>query len=158
MTRGRGLIAALNRALGVLMLVGVALNFVGVFSRYALGSAIFWTEEVLVLITIWGVFVGSVVIAWHGEHLSMDLFSARLQGWPKLLLKAAIAATTVLVSAFVAWQSWQIVSLFAATDAVSAGARIPKIIPHSALLVGFSLTAVVVLVRIRAYLGGEFRG
>ncbi|UCE31606.1 MAG: TRAP transporter small permease, partial [Burkholderiales bacterium] len=144
--------------LGLLMLAGVALNFVAVFSRYVLGSAIFWTEEVLVLITIWGVFIGCVAIAWKGEHLSMDLFSSKLRGLPKRVLRGATAATLVATSAFVAWQSWQIVALFVATDAVSAGARIPKVIPHSALLAGFGLMALVVIVRIRAYLSGDFGG
>jgi TRAP-type C4-dicarboxylate transport system permease small subunit len=143
--------------LGLLMLVGVALNFANVFGRYVLGSPIFWAEEVLVLLTIWGVFIGLVVVAWNGEHLAMDLFSSRLTGWPKRLLNGTIAATMVVVCGFVAVQSWTIVSLFLATEAVSVGAQIPKAIPHGALLVGFGLTALAVVVRIRVYLRGTDR-
>lgn len=148
---------SLRLVLGLLMLVAVALNFANVFSRYILGSPIFWTEEVLVVITIWGVFLGMVVVAWNGEHLAMDLFTSSLRGPARVVLNSAIVATTVVVSAFVAWQSYLIVLLFAATEAVSVGAEIPKVIPHSALLAGFGLTAVAVVLRIRAYLHGDFR-
>ena len=149
--RRRGLLA-LQIPLGLLMLVGVALNLANVFSRYVLGSAIFWTEEVLVMITIWGVFLGAVAVAWNGEHLAMDLFAARLGPRARRALNALIAATLILVCGFVALQSWEIVGRFARTDAVRAGAQIPKVIPHSALLLGFSLTALAVVVRIRRYL------
>ena len=147
----RGL-ALVQIPLGLMLLVGVVLNLANVFSRYVLGAAIFWTEEVLVLITIWGVFLGAVAVAWNGEHLAMDLFASRLGTRARRVLNAVIAAAMVALCLFVAAQSWQIVSLFVRTDAVSAGAQIPKVIPHAALLLGFSLTALVVVVRIRRYL------
>jgi TRAP-type transport system small permease protein len=148
---------ALTLVLGVLMLVAVLLNFINVFSRYVLGSPIFWTEEVLVMITIWGVFLGAVVATWNGEHLAMDLFSSRLRGPARRVLNASIATATIAVCSFVAYQSYQIVLLFAVTEAVSVGAEIPKVIPHSALLLGFGLSALAVVLRIRSYLDGEFR-
>lgn len=138
--------------LGVLMLAGVALNLANVFSRYVLGAAIFWTEEVLVGMTIWGVFLGAALVAWNGEHLAMDLFSARLKGRARQVLNGIIALAMVLVCGFVASQSYKIVKLFAETEAVSAGAQIPKVIPHSALLVGFTLIALAVVLRIRRYI------
>ncbi len=146
----------IEHALGVLMLAGVALNLANVFGRYALGSPIFWAEEVLVGFTIWGVFLGSVLVAWRGEHLAMDLFSSRLRGAPRRALNGLVALVMVVVCGFVALQSWRIVMLFVETDAVSAGAQIPKAIPHSALLVGFGLTALAVVIRIRSYLNGRF--
>ena len=149
-------LGGLQILLGMLMLAGVALNFANVFGRYVLGSPIFWAEEVLVIITIWGVFLGMVAIAWNGEHLTMDLFTARMQGRARLLLNLLRAVAMAVVCAFVALQSWQIVSLFVATEAVSVGAQIPKAFPHSALFVGFGLTALAVIVRIRAYTSGRF--
>jgi TRAP-type C4-dicarboxylate transport system permease small subunit len=69
-------------------------------------------------------------------------------------LNAVIALTLASVCAFIAWQSFTIVQLFAQTEAVSAGAQIPKVIPHSALLVGFSLSALAVLLRWRRWVFG----
>lgn len=142
--------------LGALILAGIAINFAGVVSRYAFGKAIFWSEEVLVFMTIWGVFVGLAAIAYRGEHLNMDLFYTRIDGIWKLLLNALIALTVLACCGFMVAQSWQIVSLFAQTGQVSITAGIPKAIPHAALLVGFLLTALAVVVRIRAYLSGNF--
>jgi C4-dicarboxylate transporter DctQ subunit len=153
---GRLFARGIDVCLGLLMLAGVALNFANVFGRYALGAPIFWAEEVLVALTVWGVFLGAVLIAWRGEHLAMDLFSARLAGMPRRVLNGVIALAMVLVCGYVAMQSWRIVELFVQTEAVSAGAGIPKAIPHSALLAGFALVAVAVIVRIRAYVTGRF--
>lgn len=147
-------VRAMHVVLGVLMLVGVALNAANVFSRYVLGSAIFWTEEVLVVITIWGVFLGVAGVAWKGEHLSMDLFSARLRGPARTVVNGITALCFISVCAFVAWQSWSIVAMHAQMGSVSPGAQIPRVIPHSALAVGFALSALVVAWRIRLYLRG----
>jgi TRAP-type C4-dicarboxylate transport system permease small subunit len=150
-----GALRLLYGALGAVMLVGVALNLANVIGRYVFGSPIFWAEEVLVGITIWGVFVGAAVVSWRGDHLAMDLFSSRIGGRPRIVLNAVIALSLIVVCTFVAWQSWTIVRLFYETEAVSAGAGIPKVIPHSALLVGFALSALAVLVRWRVWVLGR---
>lgn len=147
-------VRVMHAVLGTLMLAGVALNAANVFSRYVLGSAIFWTEEVLVVITLWGVFLGAAAVAWKGEHLSMDLFSSRLHGTARTVVNGLTALCFIAVCAFVAWQSWSIVGLHAQMGSVSPGAQIPRVIPHSALAVGFGLSALVVAWRIRLYLRG----
>ena len=142
--------------LGALMLAGIALNFANVVSRHLFGQAIFWTEEILVYLTIWSVFLGMVAIAYKGEHLNMDLFSAAIPDRWRRLHRGLVAAAMLAVCIFVAAQSWQIVALFASAGQVSIAAGVPKAIPHAALLVGFVLTAAAVLLRFRAYLSGKF--
>jgi len=142
--------------LGALMLVGIALNFGNVVSRHLFGQAIFWTEEILVYLTIWGVFLGMAAIAYRGEHLNMDLFSAAIPSRWRKLHRGLVAAVMFAVCVFVAVQSWKTVMLFAQAGQVSIAAGVPKAIPHAALLVGFVLTALAVLVRLRAYLSGKF--
>lgn len=148
---GQGL-RRLYAVLGVVMLGGVALNLANVIGRYALGKPIFWAEEVLVGMVIWGVFFGAAVVSWRGDHLNMDLFYARLGRRMLLAVNLLIAAVMVGVCLFVAWQSWTIVKMFYETGAVSAGAQIPKVIPHAALMIGFFLSALAVLVRWRRWL------
>jgi C4-dicarboxylate transporter DctQ subunit len=142
--------------MATLMLGGIAIIFVNVVSRYFFGRAIFWAEEVLVFMSMWGVFLGLVAVTFSGEHLNMDLFSARLKGRWKSALNALVVLTLVICCMFVAFQSWKIVSLFAQSGQVSVAASIPKAIPHAALLVGFSMAALAALVRIRAYVSGKF--
>lgn len=127
--------------IGVLMLVDVALNGANVVGRYFFGSPIFWAEEVMVQLTIWGVFIGIVAVAYRQEHLCMDLFSARLGEPWRGLLQGLTALVLVLCCLFTAKQSWTIVKMFADTGAVTTAAGIPKAIPHAALLIGFTMTA-----------------
>lgn len=149
-------VAAPRWILGTLMLVGVAINFANVVSRYLFGHAIFWVEEVLVFLTIWGVFIGMAAIAYEGRHLNMDLFSSVIQGRLQMVVNGTLAALLVTCCAFVVAQSYQVVTLFIQASQVSVAAGVPKAIPHAALLVGFALTAFAVIVRIRAYLSGKF--
>jgi TRAP-type C4-dicarboxylate transport system permease small subunit len=135
--------------IGMLMLIDVALNGANVIGRYFFGSPIFWAEEVMVYLSIWGVFIGIIAVAYKGEHLSMDLFSSRLKGRPRTALEILIIIVMAACCLFTAAQSWQIVKLFIQTGAVSAAVGIPKAIPHSALLIGFTLTALAAAVRIR---------
>lgn len=138
--------------LGVVMLCGVALNLANVIGRYVMGKSIFWAEEVLVGMVIWGVFFGTAVVSWRGDHLNMDLFYARMGRSSRFAVNCVIASVMVGICLFVAWQSWTILQMFYQTEAVSAGAQIPKVIPHSALMVGFLLSALAVIVRWRRWL------
>jgi len=142
--------------LGTLMLTGVAITFANVVGRYAFGRPIFWAEEILVFLTIWGVFVGMAAIAYNGDHLNMDLFSSRVRGRWKLALNGVTTAVLLVCCTFVIFQSFQVVALFAQAGQVSVAAGVPKAIPHAALLVGFVLTVLAVVVRIRSYLAGKF--
>ncbi|MBM3568733.1 MAG: TRAP transporter small permease [Alphaproteobacteria bacterium] len=142
--------------LGGLMLIGVALVFANVVGRYVFSAPLFWAEEVLVYLVIWGVFVGMASIAYNGDHLTMDLFHRRLSPGLARGVNAAIALGLVAVSVFVAWQSWQVVTLFWNIGQVSIAAGIPKALPHAAIAVGFGLTALAVLLRWRSYLSGKF--
>lgn len=141
--------------LGSLMLVGVAISFSNVVARYVFGHALFWAEEVLVFIAIWGVFIGAAAAAYERAHLSMDLFSRSIGGPWRLLLNAAMVVTLLACCGFMVAQSWQVVSLFYQSGVVSVSAGMPKWIPHAAILVGFALIAIAVLVRLPQYLTGK---
>jgi TRAP-type C4-dicarboxylate transport system permease small subunit len=142
--------------LGTLMLTGIAINFANVVSRYLFGHALFWAEEVMVFLTIWGVFVGIAAIAYNGDHLSMDLFSARLRGRWQLGRNVLMTLILLACCAFALIQSCRVVALFVQTGSVSVSAGVPKAIPHAALAVGFALTILAVVVRIRSYFTGRF--
>ena len=142
--------------LGTLMLAGVSINAANIVSRYLFGQAIFWAEEILVYLTIWGVFIGMAAIAYDGDHLNMDLFSSRIRGRWRDALNVFTTAVLLACCTFAALQSWKVASLFVQAGQVSLAAGLPKAVPHSALLAGFVLTAIAVIVRIRSYLSGKF--
>lgn len=142
--------------MGTLMLAAIAINFANVVSRYLFGSPFFWTEEVLVYLVIWGVFVAMAALAFQGEHLNMDLVSSRFRGRLRAANNVFMVVVLVACCAIVAYESLQLVMTFARTGEVSVAAGVPMAIPHAAVLVGFLVMALGVLARFRAYVKGEF--
>jgi TRAP-type C4-dicarboxylate transport system permease small subunit len=141
--------------LGSLMLAGIAIIFANVVGRYVFGYALFWAEETLVYLTIWGVGIGLAAVTFNGDHLNMDLFSSRLRGRAKTLLDGLVMIVFVVCFAFVIRQSYQVVTLFMQSGAVSVSAGIPKAIPHAALLIGFVLALLAAMLRFWNHLKGK---
>ena len=137
------------------MLAGVGICCANVVARYLLGQALFWAEEVMVFLIIWGVFVGAAAAAYEQAHLNMDLFSNR---FPRAWLRALNVAMVVVLLAccgFMLVQSWQVVALLYRGGMVSVSAGVPKWIPQLALPVGFALMAAAVLCQLRNYVSGK---
>lgn len=137
------------------MLAGVGICCANVVARYVFGLALFWAEEVMVFLTIWGVFVGAAAAAYERAHLNMDLFSSRFPPAWLRALNATMVATLLACCVFMLVQSWQVVALLYRGGMVSVSAGVPKWIPHLALPAGFALMALAVLGRIRVYLSGK---
>jgi TRAP-type C4-dicarboxylate transport system permease small subunit len=141
--------------MGILMLAGVAICFSNVVARYLFGYALFWAEEVMVFLIIWGVFIGVGAAAYDRAHLNMDLFSHSLKGNVLAFLNALLVAVLLASCAFMIVQSWQVVTLFYQGGVTSVSAGVPKWISHLALPVGFALMALAVLARLKLYLHGR---
>jgi C4-dicarboxylate transporter DctQ subunit len=140
--------------MGMLMLAGVAICFANVVARYLFGYALFWAEEVMVFLIIWGVFIGVAAAAYDRAHLNMDLFSQSFRGSVLAFLNAARVAVLLAACVFMIVQSWQVVTLFYQGGVTSVSAGVPKWISHLALPVGFALMALAVLARLKLYLSG----
>jgi C4-dicarboxylate transporter DctQ subunit len=141
--------------MGTLMLAGVAICFSNVVARYLFGYALFWAEEVMVFLIIWGVFIGVAAAAYDRAHLNMDLFSQSFRGTTLAFLNALMVAVLLAACVFMIVQSWQVVTLFYQGGVRSVSAGVPKWISHSALPVGFALMALAVLSRLPLYLRGR---
>lgn len=136
--------------MGCLMLGGVAICCANVVARYFFGLAIFWAEEVMVFLVIWGVFLALIAASYERAHLNMDLFSNSFTGRAKTAFNALAVVGLLLCCGFMAVQSWKVVGLQYQAGAVSVSAGVPRWIPNAALLVGFSFAGLAVLARIRA--------
>ena len=141
--------------MGILMLAGVAICFSNVVARYLFGYALFWAEEVMVFLIIWGVFIGVAAAAYERAHLNMDLFSHSFKGNVLAFLNALLVAVLLASCVFMIVQSWQVVTLFYQGGVRSVSAGVPKWIPQAALPVGFALMALAVLSRLTFYLRGR---
>jgi C4-dicarboxylate transporter DctQ subunit len=141
---------------GILFLIAAALNIVNVIARYVFSNPIFWAEEILIFIIIWGVFLIAGAITYRGGHLNMDLIYSKMSPLWKFAVNIAIALTLIVCTAYTALQSWKVVMLHYRNHGVTAGTDIPLVFPHMALLFGFSFMALAALVRIRSYISGRF--
>jgi len=149
-------VSAPRIALGALIFLGIAVNFANVVGRYAFDAPIIWAEEILVFIMIWCVFLGAIVVTWEGQHIRMDLITARLRPPWRSIINVVGTLAMILVCLFVIGHSWIFVRLLFTTGQQSAVARLPAWMMHAAILAGFSGMLLVVLVRWRSYLTGVF--
>jgi TRAP-type C4-dicarboxylate transport system permease small subunit len=141
---------------GTLFLMAVVLNIVNVIGRYVFGMPVFWAEEALTFTVIWIVFLVVGTITYRGAHLNMDLLYSRMPSVMQLVIRIAIALALIVCAAYTAMLSWSVVKLHYMTSGVTAGTNIPLVIPHSALLFGFSFIAAAALVRLPSYISGKF--
>ncbi len=141
---------------GALFLIAVVLNIVNVIGRYVFGMPVFWAEEALTFTIIWIVFLVVGTITYRGAHLSMDLVYSRMPAPLQRAVRIAIALALIVCTVFTAIQSWKVVELHYMTHGVTAGTNIPLVIPHSALLFGFSFMAAAAIVRLPSYITGKF--
>jgi TRAP-type C4-dicarboxylate transport system permease small subunit len=141
---------------GTLFLIAVVLNIINVIGRYVFGMPVFWAEEALTFTVIWIVFLVAGTITYRGAHLNMDLVFSRMPaGWQRIV-RITIAIALVVCTVYTAMQSWKVVEIHYLTSGVTAGTNIPLVVPHAALLFGFSFMALAAIVRFRSYVTGEF--
>ena len=138
---------AVERALGIGLIVAILFNVVNVTGRYVTGFTLTGIDEVEVYLLIWIAFLNAAVVSWRREHLRMDLMVNAL---PEPLQRAVYlfeAVVILLVTAFVAYTSFLYVQRIFRLGAVSDLAHIPTWIAHSAVFVGFGLMAVMAFYR-----------
>lgn len=87
MTHGRplpvravgALMAVVRAAMLAAFIVMIALTLVQVTNRFAIGAAIFWTEELILLLLVWSVMLGLPVQLWWHEEIVVDVWPARTE-------------------------------------------------------------------------------
>jgi TRAP-type C4-dicarboxylate transport system permease small subunit len=142
---------------GALFLVAIGINIANVIGRYVFAQPIFWAEEVLVFIVVWAIFLAATTIVYRGEHLNMDLFYAAMKRPLKRVVNTLVVVLFIGCAGIVVVQSSKVVWLYLHGGGVSVAAGVPMIVPHAAILVGFSLMILALIVRLRAYVTGDFK-
>lgn len=129
-------------AIGVIILLAIAINFANIVGRYVFLAPLDWAEEVLVFLVIWGVCLGASAVTYDNRHLDMDLFSSAFP--PKLRAVLEIMKLVALVGfcAFTAANAWTIVAIMAGNGQVSITAGVPMTVPYAAFVLGFCMIAV----------------
>jgi TRAP-type C4-dicarboxylate transport system permease small subunit len=136
------LAVGLEKLLGAALIVAVLYNFVNVVGRYIVGRTFISADEVQIYIMVYIAFLGAAVATWRRLHLRMDVLVHRLPERLRVALGVLELALVVVLAAFVLYVSTGYVKQMAGLDARSQNAGIPMWIPHSAIVLGFGLIAV----------------
>jgi TRAP-type C4-dicarboxylate transport system permease small subunit len=138
----------LEGVLGLTLMFVVALNFANVVGRYILGLTFLGADEIEVYLMVAMAFLGAIVVSWRGRHLRMDVVVGALPPRPRMGLRVFELLVTVLLTSFVAVQSWGYTSRMFTLGATSDMAGVPMWLPHSAVTIGLVGIAAVALWRL----------
>ncbi|HUQ74300.1 MAG TPA: TRAP transporter small permease [Burkholderiales bacterium] len=138
----------LEKLLGLALIVAVLFNFVNVVGRYIFGSTFISADEVQIFIMVYIAFLGAAVATWRRMHLRMDVLVNRLPRRLKAVLGALELLLVATLAGLVLYVSSGYVAQMAGLDARSQNAGIPMWVPHSAIVLGFGLIAVLAILQL----------
>lgn len=150
-----GIVTIPRLIIGSMILIGIVINFGNVVGRYVFLEPIIWAEEIMIYIMVWTVFIGAILVSYEGQHLKMDVFSVMLPSPYKEIINFIATASILLVCFFVIPNNWIVVELMWNNDQRSVVAEVPMVIPHFALLFGFVMIFVAIVVRFRSHITGS---
>jgi TRAP-type transport system small permease protein len=137
------ILKVLRALLGFGLILLVFLNVANAAGRYGGLPILSGMDELLVFGMIWIVMIGAILATRDRSHLSINLLPLALGPTKRRLLETLTTLVTAGVCGFVAWYSWVFIDRIAAIGQTSMGLGIPMVIPHLAILVGFSGIAIV---------------
>jgi TRAP-type C4-dicarboxylate transport system permease small subunit len=147
--RGVGWLLTLTRSVAAICLfASVVINFVNIIGRYVFSVSIPWAEEIMLFLMVGCVFTGCCAVAWQGRHIRMDVMISALP--PKLHAFFNLLSDLVLIAAAIAVTvfSFPVILQLAQFDQRSQAANFPLVIPQAMIPIGYSLTALVVAIRL----------
>jgi C4-dicarboxylate transporter, DctQ subunit len=130
------------------LLAAVALNFANVIGRYFFSAPIEWAEEVMLFMMVGVVFLGAVAVSREGRQIRMDVVVNFLPPAPRRFFEALAGVVEIGVAAAVAVLAFPLVRMLAEFDQRSQAAQVPLYIPQALVPIGFTLVALVVVVRL----------
>lgn len=149
--RGGPILQALDRmtaaasllfiALGAAITIVMALSITySVFQRYILNTPQVWTDELMGYLMVALVMFGLGETVRRGDHINVDLFTARLGPRGQAAARIWGLAAMIAVAAVLLVRSWDMIAFSRMVGLLSDGyLAVPIWIPQSSLLIGFSL-------------------
>lgn len=124
-----------------LMAAMVAVLFIQVVSRFALGSSLSWSEELARYLFIWLIFLCLGAVTVRGEHIAIDILTERLPAGAQRVLAQICLSLAVAINCALLAKGFQIAYVIADVGQTSAALSLPMWIVYAALPVGMVLTA-----------------
>jgi len=144
----RALVAILRVLAGALLVASVTLNFINVIARYFFNASIFWAEEAMLFLMVGCVFLGNGVVAWSGQQIRMDvivdMMPEKIREVLNLFSELVFIVTALMIVVF----AWPVIRELYNFDQRSQSAEVPLFIPQALIPIGFSIMALLVIVRL----------
>ena len=139
--------AAIGAGVVVLMMLVVAYSVV---NRYILNTPITWTDELSGYLVVALVMLGASDALRRGDHISVDLITARLAKRGKQLVEIWSCIVVLVFSSVLLISSKKTIEYSVNFEIVSEGyLEVPMWIPQSFLILGGSLVFLVALAKLR---------
>lgn len=148
------LMAAVDRGIGgicrtvlyLTMSVVFAILSANVGLRYVAGTSLSWASELPELLFPWMIVAGVVLAAQHGSHIAVVIVTQRLSTNLRRWVLSGGALVIIGLYGYMATIAWPLLEI--AHDERTPVLQVPGSITVSALMVGFSMLAVVTLIRL----------
>jgi len=149
LVKGVNGLLAVTRTLAVIFLsLSVVLNFANIIGRYFFSVSISWAEEIMLFLMVGCVFFGSCAVAWQGRQIRMDVVVAMLPPKIREALDALAELTFIAAAIAVTYFAWPVIQQLAEFDERSQAANFPLVIPQAMVPLGFTLMALLVVIRL----------
>ena len=127
----------------VASLVMAVTFFLVVILRYVFQADLFAYEEWILVIAFWLYFIGSAQGSWEGSHIKADFLSAFIKSasvrrFFVLLVMVIEVSVLAVLAGLGAYMVWENIAQYPRWSATVAW-RIPFLIPHFGIFLGFSL-------------------
>ena len=143
LVRVLAVLALIPRVALVLLMATLLVDMMlGVFFRYVVGRALFWSEEVGTLSLVWLTFVGGAVGVRRGSHFAIHLFVDTLGATARRGVRVATALLIVLLGGTLAVFGWRLVQANATSETPALGLSLGIVyaapVIGGLLLIGFA--------------------
>lgn len=129
---------------GATFAASCALTLVQVVNRYAIGSELYWTEEVVILLFVWSVMTGVPVALWSRNEIVVDLLQLQ-PGLMRRLQQGLAELTSIGFLAVLTWSGMQLIER--AGFALSPALELPRWLFYSSIPMGAVLGALALIGR-----------
>jgi C4-dicarboxylate transporter DctQ subunit len=110
-----------------------------VFFRYVLNASLFWSEEVVRYSLVWGVMLGSALVAFDRGHIRIDLLDGVLPPDAARIMRFSANAFTLAFNLILVWTGVNFVDRTIFQNSASLG--VPMWSVYAAIPIGAAIEA-----------------
>ena len=117
----RGLAAVTRASIALTAAIMLLAIVYQVLTRYVLGAASFWSEELAVLMFSWTVLAGLALGVHEGFHVRLSLLPDALSLGARIMAERILDLVTAGLGLFLAWSGWRFLDLTSGSVSAAMG-------------------------------------